>query len=118
MNSIIQNIAWLDDFVNQRMKEKGYDHFHFEPYSFETEEEVGEYHLVCSNQYLYPVMLVMEAAVTISSDVAVTRFEPVPYFPGCEHTGNITIELDDPSVKHNIHFIKVIPGKNEKEKAG
>lgn len=105
----VQNINWVQDFIKQRMNEKGYDNYHFEFFELKLEPKEKQYIINTSNEFYYPVAMNTEIGTVISSDIAVQFVEDKLFLKVTEHSGYIQIRIPIPGKDQLIQFIRVIP---------
>lgn len=105
----VQNINWVQDFIKQRMKEKGYENFHFEFFELKIDQKEKQFTIDTSNEFYYPVAMNTDIGTIIASDVAVQFVEDKLYLKVTEHSGYIQVKIPNPGKDQLIQFIRVIP---------
>jgi hypothetical protein len=104
--------SFLIAYIGQRMREKGFAHYHFMPFYLETTENQSQYRIEAYNEFLYLTSPELKAGTTISADnnifQAGDNYSKQYISKVQEFTGLIevtTISAD----KQCIEFIRVIP---------
>jgi hypothetical protein len=100
--------GYLNEYIRQRMQEKGYGSFHFEPVAVSATGNVPK-QLAAYNEYYYLVTRTLPEGTVICGDqhfVVARDFVNLTFARLHEFTGNISIEATADTV---IEFIRVIP---------
>jgi len=101
------------DYIQHRMKMKGYRDYSIMPFDIKTDEAVNEYEIPAYNEFYYLVNEEVPEGVMICSDTHIYQADEfnaqqqLKYMN--EFTGLITIHLPAGSEASQFEFIRVIP---------
>jgi len=103
--------TWIFNYIEQQMKKKGIENYHFKPALF-TVLSKEELMINAHNQYYYLLTKKLEQETTIFSDTVILDIEyknaflEYPYL--WEFTGNMVIDNCSDKEQH-LEFLLVIP---------